>query len=61
MICSPIPCTLGYYNPNTGATSCSTLCPAGLACPLPSYNITCEKGYYSYAGSTTCTRCPPGS
>lgn len=51
----PVPCNPGYYNPNTGGTTC-TQCPAGRPCPyygMTTYEIGifCAPGYYCPAGT----------
>ena len=62
---SEIPCQPGYYQDNTGQTSCK-LCEAGFECPGVSATgvatgaSICPPGFYSYKGQAKCTLCSPG-
>lgn len=66
----PTACTVGKYQPNTGASTCLTcpsyctltaICPAGFQCPSGSA-IRCGTGtYQSNMGASTCLSCPPAS
>jgi hypothetical protein len=56
-----ISCPAGTYSDTTGATSCTT-CPAGYRCSSGSSNpISCNPGYYSEGGVSSCTKCAKGS
>ena len=56
----PTECPDGQYQPSTGQTSC-VQCSEGYQCANKTIAETiCDAGYYSAAGSVSCTPCENG-
>lgn len=60
-ICTP--CIAGYYQNNSSQASCLS-CAAGYSCSSSAmtnfHDSPCPAGFYSSAGSSSCTICPVG-
>ena len=57
----PTECPDGQYQPSTGQISCMQ-CSEGYQCANKTIAETmCDAGYYSAAGSTSCTPCANGT
>jgi len=57
---SPLLCSNGTYQNNTGQAACLQ-CPAGYGCDnLASEPLECSQGQYSLLGMSECLYCPAG-